>query len=272
MVFTSPILRKYFGASACSSGKKQRRASDASTASPERKLRLDRERMSPTKRTNEWLKNTETPVKKAKPSNVFSVKGSKKDSKIAKPSNKLGVKGSKIAKPAVSQASGNGKGSTSKSHRKGWVSQLWSLVCSKENDDKAVDSFDLEGATIIGEATPAKSPILTQNLVEANTPATLHALEGDTTLIGDDNPTLSEDKISDRKEVETNDENLYRGWTGDEVWLFEKLDWRGYEPLLPKNWAGDFLTMYDLLFTNDDSIAFIKSASGKDYHGKPVFH
>lgn len=134
-----------------------------------------------------------------------------------------------------------------------------------------MDNFDLEGATVIGETTPAKSPLFNRTLLNENSPASFLALEGKTTLIDDDNSTLSEDEISDRKEVQTNIEDLYRGWTEDEVWLFEKLDWRGYEPLLPKNWAGDFLTMYDLLFTSDDSVAFIKSASGKDYHGKPVY-
>ena len=264
-----------------SSGKRQLKASAAtttssSTTSLERKLRLVRESMSPTKRTNEWLKNTETPGGKAIVSNVFDAK----DSKTAKSSHKLGVKGSKISKPAVSQVSsscsdgsgrgGSSKGITSKSRRKGWLSLLWSFVCSKKNDVKTGDNLDLEGATVIGENTPAKSPLFDQTLVKENSPASFLALEGNTTLIDDDNSTLSEDDILDRKEAQANVEELYRGWTEDEIWLFEKLDWRGYEPLLPKRWAGDFLTMYDLLFTDDDSVAFIKSACGKDYHGKPV--
>ena len=274
MGFTLPIFRKYSGVSACSSGKKQRKASDASTTSLECKLTLDRERMSPTKRTNEWLKNTETPVKKEKPSNVFSVKNSKEGSKIVKSSINLGVKGSKITKSGVSQASGSGKGggkgSASKFHRKGWVSWLWSFICSKENDEKSVDNLDLEGATVVEDSTPIKSPLLERTLLD-NSPASFLALGDNTTLICDDKSTQSEDETSDHTEGQTNTEDLYRGWTADEVWLWEKLDWRGYEPLLPSNWAGDFLTMYDLLFTNDESIAFIKSASGKDYHGKSIF-
>lgn len=281
MVFTLPSFRKHSKVSTGSPGKRQRKASDATTASStatslERKLRLARESMSPATRTNEWLKTTETPEKKAKVSNVFGAK----DSKSAKSSHNLGVKGSKITKPAVSQASssssdgssrgGSNKGIKSKSRRKSWLSLLWSFVCSKKNDVKTGDNLDLEGATVIGETTPAKSPLFDQTLVKENSPASFLALEGNTTLIDDDNSTFSEDDVLDRKEAQANIEELYRGWTEEEIWLFEKLDWRGYEPLLPKRWAGDFLTMYDLLFTEDDSIAFIKSACGKDYHGRPV--
>lgn len=270
MVSTLPIFRKSPGLSAFSSGKKQPTASNASITSLAREVRLKREPMSPIKRTDEWLKSTETPAKKDEPSSVFSVKDSKKDSKIARSSDNLGVKGSKVTKSAVSQASVSGKGRSSKSHRKVWLSRLWSFIFSKEkNDEKSGDNPDLEGATVVGETTPAKSSLPDRTLVKENSPASFLALEGNTTLIDDDNSTLSEEEASDRKEEQINSEDLYRGWTEDEVWLFEKLDWRGYEPILPKNWAGDFLTMYDLLFTNDDSIAFIKSASGKDYHGKP---
>lgn len=281
MALTLPFFRKYSEMSKGSSGKRQRTASEASTTSLDRNLRLDRESMSPIKRTNEWLKNTETPDKKAKVSNVVSAKDSKKDGKTAKSSGNLGVKGSKITKSAGSRASssrqssssrsGSSKGSISKYRRQGWLSRLWSLVFSKKKDEKIGDNLDLEGATVIGETPPAKSPLLDPSLVKENSPASFLALEGNTTLVDDDDSMLFEDESSDHKEGQANIEELYRGWTEDEIWLFEKLDWRGYEPLLPKRWTGDFLTMYALLFTDDDTIAFIKSVSGKDYHGKPVF-
>lgn len=277
MVLTLPIFRKSSVVSKGSAGKRQRTASDASATSSDRNLRLDRESMSPTKRTNEWLKNTETPVKKAKVSNADSMKDSKKGSKTAKSSGGLGVKSSKITKSTGSRASSSsrrssssGKVRTGKSRSRGWLSRLWSLFCFKKNDEIAGDDLDLEGATVVGETTPAKSPLLDPSLVKENSPASFLALEGNTTLINEDSSMLFEDESSDFKERQANIEELYRGWTEDEIWLFEKLDWRGYEPLLPQRWAGDFLTMYDLLFTDDDSVAFVKSVSGKDYHGKPI--
>lgn len=83
---------------------------------------------------------------------------------------------------------------------------------------------------------------------------------------------MNNDEESDESESDSDDEDVYRGWTDDEVWLFEKLNWRGFEPLLPQAWEADFETMYDALFTKDRDVAFIKSASGRDYYGKLQFH
>lgn len=277
MVLALPIFRKS-EVSKGSSGKRQRTASDASTTSLDHNLRLDRKSMSPNNRTNEWLKNTETPEKKATVSNVVNGKDSKKESTAAKSSSGLGIKGSKITKSTDSRASSSSRSSrggnsskvgTSKPRRQSWLSLLWSLVCSKKNEEEVSDNLDLEGATVIGETTPAKSPLLDPSLVKENSPASFLALEGDTTLIVNDSSMLFEDESPEFKEGQANIEELYRGWTEEEIWLFEKLDWRGYEPLLPRRWAGDFLTMYELLFTDDDSVAFIKSVSGKEYHGEP---
>jgi hypothetical protein len=266
MVFKLAIFRKFLSASPPSSGKKQHRGSDASTISSELKHRLDQEGICPIKRTNDWLKKTETPIRKVQKSNV------------------LGVKDSKVTKPSAARASVSGKGSTQKSRDKCWVSRLWSWLTSKKNDDKPMENpegapsknnydspkDDLEGATVFGDVTPVKS-IPKKKLIEEETPVGVQTTEGDTTLIDDNDATPSKGKVSAGKETENDDVDIYRGWTEDEVWLFEKLDWRGYEPLLPKSWDKDFRTMYDELFTRDDSVAFIKSASGNDYHGKLLF-
>jgi hypothetical protein len=267
MAFTFAVFRKFLSASRPSSGKKQHRGSDASTISSELKHKLDREGICPIKRTNDWLKKTETPIRKVQKSNV------------------LGVKDSKITKTSAARASVSGKGSTKKTREKWWVSRLWTRLTSKKNDDKPMENLeggpsknihnspkdDLEGATVFGDGTPVKS-IPDKTLIEEETPVRVQITEGDTTLIDDNDPTPSKGKVSAGKETETDDADIYRGWTEDEVWLFEKLDWRGYEPLLPKSWDGDFRTMYDELFTTDDSVAFIKSASGNDYHGKRTLH
>lgn len=246
MVFPFPVLRSRFGASVPASGKKQHRGSDTSSTSSER--------MSPNKRTSEWLKQTETPVRRVKQSKIH------------------GVKVSKITKPAGSRTSRSGKFGNLKSPRKDWVSQVWSYLTSQKNDDKPTDDLELEGATVIGDGTPPKSPTPDKTLIDEKTPAKLIIPGGDTTLIGDDNLTPSKSRVVNLKEPEITDKDLYRGWTEDEIWLFEKLDWRGYEPLLPKTWDRDFRTMYELLFTTDDSTAFVKSASENDYHGKLTFY
>lgn len=279
MVFTFAIFRK----STPSSGKKQHRGSDVSTTSADLKHRLDHESICPIERTSEWLKETETPIKKVPKSNV------------------LGVKDSKITKHYAARAAASAKGNTKKSKGKWWFSRLLSGLTSKGNDGTPMENLeggstkknydntkdilegtpsknnkdspkdDLEGATVVGDGTPVKSN-RDKTAIEEETPVRVPITDGDTTLIDDDDPKPSKDQISAGKETKKDDANLYRGWTEDEIWLFEKLDWRGYEPLLPKSWDGDFRTMYDELFTRDDSVAFIKSASGNDYHGKLNLH
>jgi hypothetical protein len=285
MVSTSPALRKDVESSAPTSGqkqhiasaptsikdqrnfvvpvsgKKQRGDSDASTTPSQRKLRLDLKRMNPSKRTNDWLKKTETPAKCAHQSNV------------------LGVKNSKVTKPAA-RALSSRKGDNSKPQKKlqskvrreWWFFRVWSYLFSKKKDDKFKDDSpegELEGNTVIGDSTPSKPHITHNAVAEGETLNQSTNLEGDTTLIGDDNPTPSGGKPTrEGKDGPTDDANQFRGWTEDEVWLWQKLDWRGYEPLLPKSWDGDFRTMYDELFSEDDSVTFIKSTSGNDYHGR----
>lgn len=251
------------------SSKKQRDDSKTSTTPSQRKLRLDLERMNPTKRTNEWLKKTETPAKGAHQANL------------------LGVRNSRVTKPAArALISKNGSNSKppgkprSKSRNNWWLSRVWTHLFSKKKDDKSKNGKptdenpedELEGDTLIGDGTPTKRPNPDDTAIEGETPNQSADPEGDTTLIGDDHPTLPGVKIKVGKDGRIYDAKQFRGWTEEEIWLWDKLDWRGYEPLLPKSWDGDFRTMYDALFSEDDSVPFIKSVSGNDYHGKLIFH
>lgn len=56
-------------------------------------------------------------------------------------------------------------------------------------------------------------------------------------------------------------------WHEDEVALFQKLNMRGFEPLLPSTWSFDFRTCPEIIFSSDDEETFINSASGNDFRG-----
>lgn len=243
MVFTAPGGRSR---TSLSSGKKQITAPNAPNSSSALRFNLGHKRISPKRRTSDWLQNTETPAKKPI---------------------------QKVTKPATSRTSRGSKARSKKAKRKSWVSRLWFYVSSKlykdqPSDKKPIRGPDFEGVTLIGDSSPPKPSILGKSVEK--TPATL-TQKSDTVLVDGDSPLLAKSRGSHSKRSETADSVTYPGWTEDEVWLFEKLDRRGCEPLLPRHWDRDFLTMYALLFTKNDSAAFIRSASGKDYHGKLNF-
>ena len=57
-------------------------------------------------------------------------------------------------------------------------------------------------------------------------------------------------------------------WSQTEIDLFNKLNMRGFEPLLPKTWQMDFKTVPEGLFSLKDEEVFIKSISGKNFRGE----
>ena len=61
------------------------------------------------------------------------------------------------------------------------------------------------------------------------------------------------------------------GWSVDEVWLFEKLNRRGLEPLMPELWQWDFPSYPDNLFTKRNDWAFIKNLGTPVTEGKYRF-
>ena len=58
-------------------------------------------------------------------------------------------------------------------------------------------------------------------------------------------------------------------WTKAEIDLFNKLNMRGFEPLMPRTWALDFPTIPTDLFTEDAQQAFLKAVNGTDFRGRP---
>ncbi|MCJ1283347.1 hypothetical protein MMC26_002675 [Xylographa opegraphella] len=54
-------------------------------------------------------------------------------------------------------------------------------------------------------------------------------------------------------------------WTAAEIDVFNKLNMRGFEPLLPRTWALDFPTVPSALFTDDTQEAFLNAIYGSDF-------
>lgn len=57
------------------------------------------------------------------------------------------------------------------------------------------------------------------------------------------------------------------GWADDAIFLFQKLDDRGCEPLLPADWIDDFEMLPEDIFTCSEDEAFVKATHGTDFHG-----
>jgi hypothetical protein len=57
------------------------------------------------------------------------------------------------------------------------------------------------------------------------------------------------------------------GWPEDAIFLFQKINMRGYEPIMPIEWLDDLPSLPADLFTERMDKPFIKPALGTHYHG-----
>lgn len=57
------------------------------------------------------------------------------------------------------------------------------------------------------------------------------------------------------------------GWPEDAIFLFQKINMRGYEPIMPIEWLDDLPSLPADLFTERIDKPFIKPALGTHYHG-----
>lgn len=57
------------------------------------------------------------------------------------------------------------------------------------------------------------------------------------------------------------------GWPEDAIFLFQKINMRGYEPIMPIEWVDDLPSLPADLFTERMDKPFIKPALGTHYHG-----
>lgn len=154
------------------------------------------------------------------------------------------VKGSRIIKNSPKKSSKKpGR------HSVNWG--LQSLFAKNETGEAEVrrDDADLEGDTLIED---------TAILQGSN-------FENDTTIIADIDDALEDPEVTAELGDEPHD---YAGWTEDEIWLLERINMLGSEPLLHLTWALDFPTLVPELYTMDDSRVLIKAINGNTCHGE----
>ncbi|KAL8719124.1 MAG: hypothetical protein Q9225_003836 [Loekoesia sp. 1 TL-2023] len=214
---------------------KQPRRTTRSPSLEEVKSRLDRDTMSPSKRTSEWLKAHSVDIKTPKA---------------------LGVKGSKVTKSTPS------KKQSMKAKGKFWDRVLPKFL-SKKSGEQTQD--DIEGTTLIEEDRLSISPGFDNDATLVDADITLNAEVVNPALIApEDEDTLYEPTAEDLKIMKT--------WSKDEVWLFHKLNMRGFEPLLPETWDFDFETVPDKMFSRDDAKVLIKAREGNEYNASRALH
>ncbi|KAF3003801.1 hypothetical protein E8E13_010260 [Curvularia kusanoi] len=95
----------------------------------------------------------------------------------------------------------------------------------------------------------------------------------DDTFVDDDHIYLEKHKgisFDERllKQQKQRQELQAAGWSEDAIFLFQKINMRGYEPIMPIEWLDDFLSLPADLFTERADKPFIKPALGGHYHAQ----
>ena len=254
-------------------------------------LQLDSRNGSLRKQTTDWLRYIQTPVRSGK----HSIDPSPHNGRITKRSlTKLGMRKS--------------PDSSSRGRHHSWDLKTISRIFYDVKDGK--DSLELEGNIKVEDESQAWEGSST--LIDDKYGTSLTEIENDNvsideygsnTLIdnrygtsstegGNDTVSIDEHTMIKAKNSANLDSNAplitmawYKeldedalkdqGWTDDEIWLYQKINMRGYEPLLPESWALDFPAFPKELFSAKDSAVFVK-AFKNDYHGKhpirfPIF-
>ena len=237
-------LRQSLGDLLSAGPKKNKRPTmSTNSSSSSLKERLGRDRMNPNERTFDWLHRYSP----------------KKEAKEAKTPNVLRVKGSKVTKQYL--ATPNSVTKSAKSHGGFWNQFLpgrLSLSPQKQPEE------DFEGDTLVGDD---------ENIKDLRSSPT--KLDADT-LSGPKTPKFkhikavkesSDPKHHDEDEEEQNMNN----WGKGEVWIFEKLNMRGFESLMDTSWAMDFITFPANLFSPHPHQIFINAVSSRDYHARKAF-
>lgn len=207
----------------------------------------------------EAFRNLVSPAKKP----IRQFKPSEKSLKKVGLSDGLRVKDSRIIKH-VSSSKSKSMPSTSAKYRTRFLSLLPSIISKQKDsyDDSIVSpSGDFDGSTVVSGKSSENSP-------SKDSEAALIEDEesGQGKKVGENNVCPADSSAT--KPVMGNVVK-YKGWSEDEIWLFERLDNRGFEPLLPLRWAYDFPNLYDCMYARDDAKALINSVSGRTYHGRP---
>ena len=203
--------------------------------------------MSPNTRTKAWLdsqlpsKDDPQSRKRSKTPSVLGVAGGK-ISKRTNPKSNLRFEGEPKGK-ATLEKSVKFSNEPEKKHKR---FSLWGALASfsYRTEDKAAtlrnsnDSY--EGSTLIADHSSVASSV---------------ALEEDTVV---------QDQEGDLHKA---DEHDFSDFTKEEHFLFNKLNARGFEPILNANWHWHFRTFPADLFTNDESKAYISHTDGPEFQG-----
>ncbi len=211
----------------------------------------------------------------------------------------LRVRGGRVAKSSAQSSSKNSSGRT-----KFWGLKYFSGFISQKNSggvEVKVEEDELEGDTLLADLPTAQPPadhfegdtlwedapikeegyVLEHDKLLAGVPTTQvpNIAQHNKLEVGalqEDVPTAKsvsiESDIIDGEDEELGtqldeEQEDYEGWTEDEIWISEKLNMRGFEPLLHLTWALDFPTLIPELYTTDDSKVFINAVSGNFCQG-----
>ena len=114
-----------------------------------------------------------------------------------------------------------------------------------------------------------------ETYVEDDEPLPTIEHDHDFTLVEDyedeDKAANTERALKDVKDryLDYNDPRI-KEWTDEEIWLFNKLQMRGAEPLLISTWTLDFSTFPDQLFSQDENQVFINNIHTSSGHGRQL--
>lgn len=246
-----PYFQNIFGRLGLSSNSKPEGSdSGASSSAPSLAERLDRQRMSPQTRTKAWL-DANSPQKNDRQSRSHS----------GTPSV-LGVTGSKVTKHVSTPK----KTSHMKSACKSATKPVAKSVKFSSEPEVKKKRFSLWN-TLVGFRYKAEdkiaSPIKSEDHYEGST-----LVEEDVTVVPNDafeGDTVVQDTKGDLHKA---DEHDFSDFTEEEYFLFQKLNNRGFEPILNANWHWHFRTFPVNLFTTDATQAYISHTHGPEHHGK----
>lgn len=136
-----------------------------------------------------------------------------------------------------------------------WGLELLSSFFSKDQKEETTDNLD--GDTYVENDEPLPT-------IEHDHDFTLVEDSEDGNKAANTRRALK--NVNDRY-LDYNDPRI-KEWTKEEIWLFNKLQKRGVEPLLISTWSLDFSTFPDQLFSPDENQIFIKNIHTSSGHGK----
>ncbi|KAL8950620.1 MAG: hypothetical protein Q9222_003351 [Ikaeria aurantiellina] len=192
-------------------------------------LRLDRGSVSPSKRTAEWLHAHSAEIKTPKA---------------------LAVKRAAVTKPTPTNRL------PTKAKAKFWDRVLPQFF---RKEPIADSQEDIDGSTVIDRDRHSDVSDLDNDDTLIVPDLNLQPDVADASLIAPDQEDTFYTPTADELE-------LMKTWSKDQVWTFNKLNKRGFEPLLPDTWNLDFVTVPKNVFTDDDDKVLISAHEGNEYN------